>query len=100
MLDEALGVGREPSWEGDLLSQNHFENIVSVTVHEWWSSNSELICQDPESVEIRCPSMSRIQDDFRRHILGSPTESIGTIPRLKFLTEAKVSEFDIAAVLQ
>ena len=94
--DQAFGVFREAFWEGDFLTQCHFEHFVSVLVHEGWPTHDQLVGKDAKSVPVSGSPVTYVKNDFRRDVLRRPTESVRAVPGLEPLDETKVSQFDIA----
>lgn len=97
MSDQAFDIRREDlAREGNLLSQCHLEHLICVLVHERGSAIDQLIDKDSKSVPVGCPAMPNIEDDLRGDVLWCATESVGAIPRLQPLDEAKVCELEVA----
>ena len=94
--DQAFGVFREAFWEGDFLTQCHFEHFIGVLVHEGRPTHDQLVGKDAKSVPVCCSPVTYVKNDFRWDVLRRTTESVCAIPGLEPLDETKVSQFDIA----
>ena len=68
-------------------------------MHERWQSIEQLVHKDAKSVPVCCSSMTDVHDDFWSHVLRRTAESVSAIPWLDFLNETKVSQLDVAIVL-
>ena len=82
MPDEALGVARKATGEGNLLTKGHLEYLVGILVHEGRPAHDQLVGEEAKSVPVRGPAMTNVQYDLRRDVLWCAAESVGAIPRL------------------
>lgn len=69
----------------------HLEDLVRVCAHERRAAVQDLIQHHAESVVIHCEAVALVLYDLWGHVLGSPAEGVGPLPRLELLDEAEIS---------
>ena len=82
VADEALSIAREPIREGYLITKGHLEDLVGVWVHEGWLAHDQLVDKDAERVPVSGSAVTHVKNNLRWDVLGSATESVGSLPWL------------------
>jgi hypothetical protein len=90
MSNQTLGSTIEPSRKPDLLTDNHFEDLVRVVVHVGTPSYHHLIDEDAERVPVYWFTMAFVENDLRCQIFRSTTESIGSFARFQLFDKSKI----------
>ena len=49
-------------------------------MHEGWLAHDQLVDEDAERVPVSGPAMTHVKNNFRWDVLGSATESVGSLP--------------------
>ena len=80
MLDKTFCIRIEVLWELYLIGKYHFEDVHWIVRHERWSSVSQLIDHNAESIPINLMGVSLVCYDFWSDVLWSSTKSICLFP--------------------
>ena len=99
MANKTLCIAWETIGEGNFLTKRHLEHLIGVLVHKRRSSHDKLVGKDAKCVPVCGTSMTYVQDNLRRDVFGSSTESVSTVPRLQTLHEAEIGHLNVATVL-
>ena len=63
--------------------QNVVVSVLGVDTTEGGSPSHHLVYQNPQRPEVCSLIMAQLQHDLRGHVLGCPTETVGTPTRLQ-----------------
>ena len=99
VLDDAFGVLVKRFWESNFLSEDHFEDLVGVLVHERTLPHHQLVDEDAQAVPVHRLAVALVHQDLWGQVLGRAAERVGPLARLQVLHEAEVRELKVARVV-
>ena len=96
MLDETLKLRVETFRVARLGVNDLLVDIHWIIIDEWSVSSMHLVDQNTKGPPIDRLAVTLVEQDFRRDVLGSSTNSVGTLS--DYLGETVIDKFEVAII--